>query len=116
MATRFYPPAEARFVMAGRGPAGQAGRFTRLWARKEACLKVTGGRLMAGLQQVVLAGGYPQGTPLIRDLRMPPGFRGAVAAEGATPYRITRRWWPDNLSDSHKYKDVLQTNPGTMGY
>jgi 4'-phosphopantetheinyl transferase len=99
MATRFYPPAEARFVMAGRGPAGQAGRFTQLWARKEAGLKVTDGRLMAGLQQVVLdagpAGGAACGTPLIRDLRTPPGFRGAVAAEGATPYRVTRRWWPD---------------------
>jgi 4'-phosphopantetheinyl transferase len=100
MAARFYPPAEARFVMAGGGPAGQADRFTRLWARKEACLKVTGGRLMPGLQQVVLAdgvaGGCPDGMPLIRDLRVPPGFRGAVAAEGATPYRITRRWWPDS--------------------
>jgi 4'-phosphopantetheinyl transferase len=100
MAARFYPPAEARFVMAGGGPGGRADRFTRLWARKEACLKVTGGRLMAGLQQVVLAdgvaGGDPDGRPLIRDLRVPPGFRGAVAAEGAAPYRITRRWWPGN--------------------
>jgi 4'-phosphopantetheinyl transferase len=105
MAARFYPPAEARFVTAGGGPAGQADRFTRLWARKEACLKVTGGRLMAGLQQVVLgaglAGGDQDGAALIRDLRVPPGFRGAVAAEGATPYRITRHWWPDNTSNSH---------------
>jgi 4'-phosphopantetheinyl transferase len=115
MAARFYPPAEARFVMAGGGPAGQADRFTRLWARKEACLKVTGGRLMAGLQQVVLAGGlaggHPDGTPLIRDLRVPPGFRGAVAAESAKPYRITRRWWPDNLQYSQEYKDNLQSEP-----
>jgi 4'-phosphopantetheinyl transferase len=108
MATRFYPPAEARFVLAAGGPAGQADRFTRLWARKEACLKVAGGRLMPGLRQVVLAdalaGGDLDGTPLIRDLRVPPGFRGAVAAEGAAPYRITRHWWPDN---------VLQFNPDT---
>jgi len=98
MATRFYPAAEARYVMAGHGPAGQAGRFTQLWARKEACLKVTDGRLMSGLQQVVLgtgpADGEQGGTPLIRDLRVPPGFRAAVAAEGATPYRVRRRWWP----------------------
>jgi 4'-phosphopantetheinyl transferase len=98
MAARFYPAAEARFVLAGRGPAGQADRFTRLWTRKEACLKVTGGRLIAGLRQAVLgtgaADGDQGGAPLIRDLRVPPGFRGAVAAEGATPFRITRRWWP----------------------
>jgi 4'-phosphopantetheinyl transferase len=104
MAVRFYPPAEARFVLAGRGPAGQAGRFTRLWARKEACLKVTDGRLMAGLQQAVLGagpvGGDRAGTPLIRDLRVPAGFRGAVAAEGATPYRITRHWWPGAKPDN----------------
>lgn len=114
MATRFYPPAEARFVMAGRGPAGQADRFTRLWARKEACLKVTDGRLMAGLQQVVLGTGPADGdqgrAPLIRDLRVPPGFRGAVAAEGATPYRITRRWWPDNAPDSHSYKTTANSD------
>jgi 4'-phosphopantetheinyl transferase len=104
MATRFYPSAEARFVMAGRGPAGQADRFTRLWARKEACLKVTDGRLMAGLQQAVLGtgpvGGDQDGTPLIRDLRVPSGFRGAVAAEGAVPYRLTRRWWPGAKPDN----------------
>ncbi len=110
MAARFYPPAEARFVMAGSGPARQAARFTRLWVRKEACLKVTGGRLMAGLQQVVLGagmvGGHPDGTPLIRDLRVPPGFRGAVAAEGAAPYRVTRRWWPGNQAPADSPGDT----------
>lgn len=118
MAARFYPPAEARFVLAGRGPAGQAGRFTRLWARKEACLKVTDGRLMAGLQQAVLgtaqAAGDQGGTPLIRDLRVPPGFRGAVAAEGAAAYRITRRWWPGanpTTGRSHEIANLDTTWP-----
>ncbi len=108
MAERYYSPAEARFVMAGGGPAAQADRFTRLWARKEACLKVTGGRLLPGLAQAVLgtglADGYQAAAALIRDLRVPRGFRGAVAAEGSAPYRITRRWWPADLPGSHGYR------------
>jgi 4'-phosphopantetheinyl transferase len=50
MAERFYPPADARFVATGRGAADQARRFTRLWTRKEACVKVGGGRLIPGLR------------------------------------------------------------------
>jgi 4'-phosphopantetheinyl transferase len=97
MAARYFPPAEARFVMAGRGATGQADRFTRLWARKEACQKVAGGRLLPGLAEPVLgdgrSGGYQGATALIRDISVPRGFRGAVAAEGTAPYRVTRHRW-----------------------
>jgi 4'-phosphopantetheinyl transferase len=98
MAVRYYPPAEARFVMAADGPAAQADRFTRLWVRKEACLKVTGGRLLPGLAQAVMGTGladdYQAATALIREVRVPPGYHAAVAAEDAARYSITRRWWP----------------------
>ncbi|HXP20956.1 MAG TPA: 4'-phosphopantetheinyl transferase superfamily protein [Streptosporangiaceae bacterium] len=50
MSARFYPPDEARFVAAAIGHDGQLSRFTRLWTRKEACLKVAGGRLIPGLK------------------------------------------------------------------
>jgi 4'-phosphopantetheinyl transferase len=100
MADRFYPPAEARFVRAAAGPSGQVDRFTRLWARKEACVKVSGGRLLPGMRLIVLGahvtcadvGGTSSGPCLLRDLRVPPGFRAAVAVEGTRPFRISRRW------------------------
>jgi 4'-phosphopantetheinyl transferase len=98
MARRFYPPREARFVGSAAGPAERVERFTRLWARKEACVKVSGGRLLPGLQLTVLRTGViaPDlpGTSAdsyrVRDLRVPRGFRAAVAAEGTRPFRITR--------------------------
>lgn len=98
MARRFYPPDEARFVTSAPGPARQLDRFTRLWARKEACVKVCGGRLVPGLRLTVLGTGgdgadltrTPQGPYLVRDLRVPRGFRAALAAEGTHPFSITR--------------------------
>lgn len=100
MAQRFYPPQEARFVRSATGAAEQLDRFTRLWARKEACVKVSGGRLFPGLRLEVLRGGvtgaYQTGSSahgyLVRDLRVPSGYQAAVAAEGTRPFRITRRW------------------------
>lgn len=50
MAARYYPAAEARFVAAGADPAERAGRYARLWTRKEACVKAGGGRLTEGLR------------------------------------------------------------------
>ena len=53
MAARFYPRQEAEFVASAVVPARQVARFTRLWARKEAYVKVAGGRLLPGLEQVI---------------------------------------------------------------
>jgi 4'-phosphopantetheinyl transferase len=103
MAARFYPQQEAEYVASAAGPARQVARFTRLWARKEACVKVAGGRLLPGLEQVIpcsgvvggSAGGQgdPLGGPcLVRDVRAPRGYRAAVAAEGTAAYDVARRW------------------------
>jgi 4'-phosphopantetheinyl transferase len=97
MAHRFYPPHEARFVTSEGSAARQVDRFTRLWVRKEACVKVSGGRLLPGLALTVLGtgGNYarlartPAGPYLLRELRVPRGFRAAVAAEGTRPFSIT---------------------------
>jgi 4'-phosphopantetheinyl transferase len=100
MAARFYPPQEAEFVAAAPGRARQVARYTRLWARKEACVKVAGGRLLPGLEQVIPptgvvaggAGGASVGPCLVRDVRAPRGYRAAVAAEGTDAYDVIRRW------------------------
>ena len=94
MAARFYPRQEAEFVASAAGSAGQVARFTRLWARKEACVKVAGGRLLPGLEQMiprtgVVAGGQ-DGACLVRDVPAPRGYRAAVAAEGTRPYDVVR--------------------------
>jgi 4'-phosphopantetheinyl transferase len=102
MAARFYPAAEARFVTAA-SPGEQVSRFIRLWARKEACLKVTGGRLMQGMRLPVRGSGSvvvrdPRGqlpgTVLVRDVPAPAGFRAAVALEDTRPFRVLRHTWP----------------------
>lgn len=104
IAERFYPPAEARFVAAAADPAQASRRFTRLWARKEACVKVTGGRLFPGLAlptrgDPVVAVPSPGTSPpvpcQVRNLRMPPGRYAAVAIEGAAPFRVRTRFWPE---------------------
>ena len=103
MAARFYPRQEAEFVASAVVPARQVARFTRLWARKEACVKVSGGRLLPGLEQVIPrsgivlsggsgSGGLAGGSCLVRDVRAPRGYRAAVAAEGTRAYDVIRRW------------------------
>jgi 4'-phosphopantetheinyl transferase len=100
LAARFYPQQEAKFVALAPGRARQVARYTRLWARKEACVKVAGGRLLPGLEQVIPrtgvvvgdAGGPSAGPCLVRDVRAPRGYRAAVAAEGTDAYDVIRRW------------------------
>lgn len=98
MAARFYPRQEAEYVASAAGPARQVARFTRLWARKEAYVKVAGGRLLPGLEQVippsgvVVDGGPPGGPCLVRDVRAPRGYRAAVAAEGTRAYDVISHW------------------------
>jgi 4'-phosphopantetheinyl transferase len=109
MARRYFPRAEAQYVAAGRAPGARIRRFVGLWARKEACVKVVGGRLMQGMALPVRAAdrharrgllvhqqAQPMGGPyLVRDLVVPQGFRAAVAVEGAQGYRIAQhRWCP----------------------
>jgi 4'-phosphopantetheinyl transferase len=105
MAARFYPPAESRLVTASP-PADQVSCFVRLWARKEACLKVAGGRLVQGVKLPVGGsgpiivcdpGGVLPGPYLVQDVAVPRGFRAAIALEGTQPYRVRRHWWPPGL-------------------
>jgi 4'-phosphopantetheinyl transferase len=100
LAVRYFPPAEARFVAATAAPGGAAGRFGRLWTRKEACIKASGGRLAQGLALPVHGtdvvehpGGPLPGPYLVADVQVPQGFRAAVALEGSAPYRVVRAWW-----------------------
>jgi 4'-phosphopantetheinyl transferase len=98
MAQRFYPPGEARFVVAGRTEADRMSRFVRLWTIKEASVKVDGGRLVPGLRRP--ADGTDHLTPcLIRDVPAPPGCYAAVALAGVAPYRVVRLWWPGYGAD-----------------
>ncbi len=110
MAERFYPPDEARFVAAGRAGA-QLGRFIRLWARKEACVKVGGGVLMQGLRlhvngrgSVVVTdpGGPLPGPYLVQDVPAPQRFGAAVAAGGTAGYEVARHWWPARATASRR--------------
>ena len=115
MAARFYPPDEARWVLAAAGPAERACRFRVLWARKEACGKAAGGRLLQSLALPVQGagpvavrdpdGGLP-GAYLVRDLPAPPGFSAAVALEGTAPYRVVRHRW-DGPSDPDPDPDTM---------
>ncbi len=109
MAVRYFPRAEAQYVADAGEPGAQIRRFIGLWARKEACVKVTGGRLMQGMALPVRAADgsgrsgvvvYQAAQPitgpyLVHDLAVPDGFRAAVAVEGSQEYGIvSHRWCP----------------------
>lgn len=96
LARRFFPTDETRVVVDGATPAVRSARFGCLWARKEACVKVSGGRLTAGLRLSVLDPAVP-GPYLVRDLVVPKGFGAAVALDGDRPCRVVRHWWPPEL-------------------
>jgi len=113
LARRFFPAEETRFVASGATPDDRVHRFGLLWTRKEACLKVTGGRLMPGLRLPVTgpspalvtdAGGPLPGPFLVRDLMAPPRFMAAVALAGSTPFRVVRHWWPAEID--HEVPDM----------
>lgn len=111
LAPRFYPPDEARFVLSASSPQARLARFIRLWARKEACVKVSGGRLIPGLLlpvrgrgHILVDTGEPAGGPcLVGDVAAPAGFHAAVALEGARSYRVTRRHWPATKPPESRY-------------
>ena len=107
MATRYFPLEEARYVADAGDPAAQTRRFITLWARKEACVKVVGGRLMQGMALAVRAADQPDhagivihqpagpipGPYRLHDLPVTPRFRAAVAAEGVPEYQLARHHW-----------------------
>jgi 4'-phosphopantetheinyl transferase len=96
LARRFFPVPEAQEVLAASDP-GLA--FARLWARKEAVIKVDGGRLMPGLAIAVQGSrselvGRSQARPhRVTDLPVPAGYQAAVALAGPEPYEVTMLDW-----------------------
>jgi 4'-phosphopantetheinyl transferase len=120
LARRFFPAEETRLVTADPDPVRT---FGVLWTRKEASLKVAGGRLMPGMRLPVHGpvtdegavvvrdpGGPLPGPYLVRDLAAPDGFRAAVAVSGERPCPVVRHWWPAELDhdlDPHVFLDTM---------
>lgn len=106
LARRFFPADEASFVAAEGDPAARAERFGRLWARKEAVVKVDGGRLipqgMAVRVREAVCGDGPAGPCRVADLPAPEGFRAAVALSGGEPFHAVCLpfRWPTGIADS----------------
>ncbi|MFF0296557.1 4'-phosphopantetheinyl transferase family protein [Kitasatospora sp. NPDC004614] len=102
IARRHFPPADAALVLDAPTPADGAERFTRLWCRREACVKVYGGRLAQGLG-LPLAGPSPLRLPdpgplgpgplRLADVPVPGPFRAAVAADEDRPFTVRRHHW-----------------------
>lgn len=107
LAARYFPAAQAAFVAVGESadsaPSDSAaGRFTTLWSRKEACVKVRGGRLADGLPldvhgsaPLAVRDGDCPGDPvyLVYDLPAPHRHRAAVALAGPEPSRVRWHAW-----------------------
>lgn len=102
VAVRYFSSEDARYVTSAASAADRSDRFTRLWCRREACVKVYGGRLAQGLD-LRLAGVGPlllpdvgrldDGPCRVQDVPVSGAFRAAVAAEGSHPFRIRVRHW-----------------------
>ncbi|ARI51188.1 hypothetical protein A6E92_02815 [Streptomyces sp. S8] len=98
-AARWFPPDESAWV-AGAAAQDRLPGCLRLWTRKEACVKATGGRLVQGLALPVGTAPHPQtvkGPPgfpgpwTVMDLPAGPAHAGAVALEGPRPFRLLER-------------------------
>lgn len=96
MSARYFPADEAALVASS---AERAAAFARLWARKEACVKATGGRLAQGLALPVAAGPVVAGAYHVVDVPVPDGFAGAVALTGREPIRATTGWWDPSVTE-----------------
>ncbi|MHC0433719.1 4'-phosphopantetheinyl transferase family protein [Streptomyces sp. O3] len=97
LALRYLPPDEAAAVAAARGPHGRRTAYHRLLARKEACVKSVGGRLLEGLRLPVLRPGPVAARGFrwfLHDLPAPPGYVAAVAAATRTPGPLRLFAWP----------------------
>lgn len=131
MAERYYPPAEARFVAEAADPAEAGRRFSMLWARKEACAKVGGGRLIPALawpsrqpadpDSADPDGPFLSGDPatgnrlLVRDLAVPEGFCGAVAMAGSADFQVVSRWWAPEYPPLAPAPQRLAQRPAQIG-
>ncbi|MFE9425631.1 4'-phosphopantetheinyl transferase family protein [Kitasatospora sp. NPDC006697] len=102
IAGAYFPPADAAHVLDAPTPADSADRFTRLWCRREACVKVYGGRLVQGLGLPLTgpsplrlpdAGPLGPGPVRLADVPVPGPFRAAVAADGDRPFTVRRHQW-----------------------
>ena len=112
VADRFFPARDAHWVAAAGSPGDRAARFATLWCRREACVKVYGGRLAESLGLTVGDAG-PVRLPVagvscsVRDVPLPghPGFRAAVAVQGTRPFRLRVAVWDgaraEVLTDHH---------------
>jgi 4'-phosphopantetheinyl transferase len=99
LAARFFPPAEAAHVAAGRDEHVRAQRFARLWTRKEAVVKAAGGRLWPNLAvavrgRSVVSLAEPAGSYRVTDLPAQADFCAAVALAGAAPLAVEASPWP----------------------
>jgi 4'-phosphopantetheinyl transferase len=88
LAGRYFPAEESRHVAGGGDDGERAERFAQLWARKEACVKAAGVRLVQGLAVPVRGPGDTivatcAGAPYrVRAGPVPAGFPAAVALAG----------------------------------
>ncbi len=85
VARRYFAPDEAAGLAALRAPE-RAASFFSLWTRKEACLKVHGEGVGAGLARPL-----PEFAPVVAlEMDLGPGYRAAIAAPGSdwTPRRF----------------------------
>jgi 4'-phosphopantetheinyl transferase len=130
MASRYFTAAEAEFVRSGADAAQRAGRFARLWARKEAMTKAAGGRLIRhGMAVPVLGDGpvvvsFPEGEASgayrVADLAVPHGFCGAVALSGTANFRVAAHdwlWgdarWPKSTATPELVDGTVTGTPGS---
>ena len=95
MSERYFLPFEARYVAGGHDLLEQTDRYARLWTRKEAAAKVAGGvgwanTRAAVLQRDLVACVEPAGPHRHRVLpvKVPSGYRAAVALFGEAPFRL----------------------------
>ncbi|GAA1242128.1 hypothetical protein GCM10009665_36150 [Kitasatospora nipponensis] len=102
IARRHFPAPDAALVLHAPTPAESAERFTRLWCRREACVKVHGGRLAQGLGlalagpsplRLAHAGALGPGPLWLADVRVPGPFHAAVAADVDRPFTVRQRGW-----------------------
>ena len=103
MSARFYPPAEAAYVAAGRDAGARADRFTRLWSPQGGGRQ--GGRRPAVAEPEdrgprsgdVVSCAEPPGAHRVADVPAPAGFRAAVALAGAAPFVAQALAWPGEV-------------------